>query len=238
MKLLFVLTFWTATNCVFSQTESHIIYFDKKRDIVDESKHSRKRIISVSDSLIIIKEFYKTGKIYMTGTVPKTDSNLKTLQTSAIQLYDSGLEYGVSEWYNIKGNIFKREIHDPFNSPHSYYKNVNGSIVSINDSLKKDAVYVFNFRKNGIIKDEGLFVLDDLWHGKWIHYSRKGKLFCLRYYKFGEKDGLETYYYSEEGTRMESTEFKNGQKHGTKLIFDVHDNVKKIKEYRNNERIK
>ena len=205
-----LILFSKVVYCQFQDT----IFFDKKWEQTENKKAKYFRLYKVTDSIVEVKDYYKTGEIQMTGTFL-----YKPQKYSIVESLHKGKEIKTHTWYEKNGNKYHVIIYNPFDIENrQIVKNQKPN--EFPDTLKPRISYEIYFYRNGQKKDAGYYVDEIYLHGTWINYNKKSQIiFYTEEYEFDLLNGNKTYYYSD-GVKMESIQYKDDKKSGETLKYD------------------
>jgi len=204
---------------LFTQTslaqEPDTVYFDRKWKTTTTQRHKYFRTITQKDSVFEVKDYYKDGKIQMTGSYEMSD-----FVVSNLTRYDDfpGFETGLFTWYSKKGYKEYSDLYKPSNHLNLLKEYAYDSAILF-DSVGNTLIYVICYYEDGGINHEGFF--DDGYepHGVWrSYYQENGNLLSTIRFSYGEYDGMSIIYYPD-GTIRRTIEFKNNKRHGESKTY-------------------
>jgi len=188
------------------------IYHDKNWDEINYKNFKFYRIAFQDRGVVHVNDYYKTGKIKMTGTYKSFNFQDKT---------------GQFLYYKENGHFFRQDIYEPFKYPSllSQFKDYLNLLSPMPDSIN----IVISYRKNGAIWGIG-YVSDSCDNrSRWLYISKKGDLYFQMSFINNKKDGRFISYNSNKICTV--GQFKNGQKNGEWVFYDLDGRIIKKTNY-------
>jgi antitoxin component YwqK of YwqJK toxin-antitoxin module len=195
---------------------------------VSSDKYTYYRLYSVQDSVIEVKDYFRSGELQMTGYYALPDSNIPLYDYFFNELED-GHRRGDFHWYKQNGNRDFSMFYDPLNSSGEGAKD---SLIHLSyaDSLHNQLVYAVYYSKKGIKASEGYWFKNFREHGVWVFYYNDGSVYKTISYDLGKLHGFNNTYYSD-GDPIISVPYHQGKKHGSQISYDYYGEPKTIKKY-------
>lgn len=197
MRACFLILFAVSAFHLAAQDVARTQYFDKNGIVTDPSTYKKKRTCVLNDSLLLVTDLDRSGKLDMTGEFRYTPALLDALVECYAVYHDHPDLMGVRTWYRARGSVWRIELLDPFSFPHTYSANVVSCCSHVDPSLHKGSAFVLDLRKDGTVRSEGLYVKGDSFHGhrqgKWMYYNKKGELTATYEHEIGVLHGTRTY---------------------------------------------
>ena len=190
------LLFFSLSISVHAQ-QNDTIFYDKGWNETNANNCKFYRLYVNIEDVIKVTDYYKNGKIQMTGGYKSLDFKEPT---------------GPFFYYNRKSKLTGLELYEPHLYPIIQAK-LNTSGVKIPEIEDLSAILFVTYDKNDKIRVIGYGFDKCTAHGTWLYFNKKGNLIFKYNYFLNEKDG-ECVCYSFYGTPMIIGNYKNVKKVG------------------------
>jgi antitoxin component YwqK of YwqJK toxin-antitoxin module len=217
--VIFILNLYQFLNCQTVDT----IYYDKDWNLTDKSNFEYYRIVTPYKGIMQVVDYYKTGRIQMTGTYKDLDFKYPT---------------GQFFYYRKNGKYFHQVIYEPFNyqSILAPFADLLEIISPLPDSIRIDLYYF----KNGKLVQIGYSDLKCSCTGRKLLLFLNGQLWEQKGYKNDKLDGPYISYF--ENKEIITGNYKVGKKDGEWIYYNYGNNnndrsIKKRVIYQNGRKI-
>lgn len=192
------------------------VYYDKNWKVTTSKRYKYYRVLKQERSSIKVADYYRSGKIQMTGGLKKIDPEQWTGpifyfdrkgQVTSFELYESSL------YPEFQSNIINQNLNIAKNDSLTlygyYYK--NGKLSSLGygqDNCFRQGTWWF-FYKDGNLKAKENY-LNNLLQGEYSYYYENGSILYKGSFKDNKEDGA-TEYYSNDGKLKKTIFYSNGE---------------------------
>jgi antitoxin component YwqK of YwqJK toxin-antitoxin module len=206
-------------NCIQAQKVDSIFYDkDWNKSIINDFKYYR--LYVQVGSLIKVTDYYKNGRIQMTGGFKSINFTEPT---------------GPFFYYDKKKRISELKIFEPKNYP-SIVSEINNSGIAvpfISDTLFFRAFYY----KNGKIKSLGYGTNLCSWQGTWLYFRKNGDLDSKVNFLNDRPNGEYGYYFNSLCPFIKGY-YKDGKREGNWEYYNLSGQLTKTVRYFNGNKIK
>jgi len=225
MKIVLLFLIFPLVGFSQIKTLNDTTYFDRDWKKCDKRFHYYYRIyertdyLIGNDSLYKIYDYYKNGKIQMTGYLTSLSSDRRV---------------GLYSYFNKKGKIEYSKLYNYKNtiSIFSEIKNYSKLVGECDQDSIDFYVYYFS---NGHVNKAGFYSTKKGFSGKWIVYNQfNNDIYEIMSFKDGKLHGKRELYYPN-GQLWQENYFTNGQRVGIWSFFGMNGELKYQKVFKDDK---
>jgi antitoxin component YwqK of YwqJK toxin-antitoxin module len=218
LSILFASTFLFPISIEAQKIDT--IYYDANWIISSCKNYKYYRLYTQIHDLVQVTDYYKNGKIQMTGSYKSIEFKDRT---------------GPFFYYDEKARLTKLTIYEPLNYP-DIIQEINNTGITV--PPVSNAMYFWAYYyKNGKIQSLGYSSDQCMMQGTWLYFFENGELFNRVNYLNNLENGESLWYFYNLKPYVKGY-YIDGQKDGHWEYYDINGKIKKTVRYSNGKKIK
>lgn len=244
MKITSLLSFCFVFLSINVVAVGDTIYFNNQWGKADKENASFFRLIEITSNTLhpyLVRDYYISGKLQMTGYYSSLDPEMKEGEfvyyhengtISKMSRYENGKIDGCVSWYYEDGTLretgcYKNGV--ATGKHETYFANGNLKSKGNYEKDRKEETWTYWF-KNGQIKAQGNYKKDHK-TGMWKYWHKNSQLKCIGKHKRGLASGKWVYWH-DNGNKQSQGKFKSGQLTGKWRYYYESGNINMIGLYK------